>query len=124
MKKIIKNLQFYEVTYGLLNIPQKFRDLFPAPSLPVTIIDADGGKYRAKMHAQHSRIDGLTKFHRKHSSQISQRVVIAVDPNEPAIAHVQFTAKAVQEIETAIQKLKPQEIREVGDWLDELRKEL
>jgi ABC-type phosphate transport system auxiliary subunit len=30
----------------------------------------------------------------------------------------------VQEIETAIQKLKPQEIREVGDWLDELREEL
>jgi hypothetical protein len=30
----------------------------------------------------------------------------------------------VQEIETAIQKLKPQEIRELGDWLDELRAEL
>ena len=30
----------------------------------------------------------------------------------------------VQEIETAIQKLKPREIREVGDWLDELREEL
>ena len=30
----------------------------------------------------------------------------------------------VQEIETAIQKLKPQEIREVGQLLDELREEL
>ena len=30
----------------------------------------------------------------------------------------------VQEIETAIQKLKPKEIREVGDWLDELREDL
>jgi hypothetical protein len=30
----------------------------------------------------------------------------------------------VQEIETAIQKLKPQEIREVADWLQELREEL
>jgi type II secretory pathway component PulK len=30
----------------------------------------------------------------------------------------------VQEIETAIQKLKPQEIREVADWLLELREEL
>ncbi len=27
----------------------------------------------------------------------------------------------VQEIETAIQKLKPQEIHEVADWLQELR---
>jgi hypothetical protein len=30
----------------------------------------------------------------------------------------------VQEIESAIKKLKPQEIRAVGDWLDELREEL
>jgi ABC-type phosphate transport system auxiliary subunit len=30
----------------------------------------------------------------------------------------------VQEIETAIQKLKPQEIHEVADWLQELRDEL
>jgi hypothetical protein len=30
----------------------------------------------------------------------------------------------VQEIETAIQKLKPQEIHEVADWLQELREEL
>ena len=30
----------------------------------------------------------------------------------------------VQEIETAIQKLKPQEIDEVADWLQELREEL
>ena len=30
----------------------------------------------------------------------------------------------VKEIETAIQKLKPKEIREVGDWLDELREDL
>jgi hypothetical protein len=30
----------------------------------------------------------------------------------------------VQEIEAAIQRLKPQEIRKVGDWLDELREEL
>jgi len=30
----------------------------------------------------------------------------------------------VQEIETAIQKLKPQEINEVADWLQELREEL
>ena len=30
----------------------------------------------------------------------------------------------VQEIETAIQKLKPQEIREIADWLQELREEL
>jgi len=30
----------------------------------------------------------------------------------------------VAEIESAIKKLKPQEIRQVGDWLDELREEL
>jgi hypothetical protein len=30
----------------------------------------------------------------------------------------------VQEIESAIKKLKPKEIRKVGDWLDELRDEL
>ncbi len=30
----------------------------------------------------------------------------------------------VQEIETAIQKLKPQEIHEVADWLQEFREEL
>jgi hypothetical protein len=30
----------------------------------------------------------------------------------------------VKEIETAIQKLKPQEIREIADWLQELREEL
>jgi hypothetical protein len=30
----------------------------------------------------------------------------------------------VAEIETAIQKLKPQEIHEVADWLQELRDEL
>ena len=30
----------------------------------------------------------------------------------------------VQEIETAIQKLKPQEIHKVADWLQELREEL
>jgi cell division inhibitor SulA len=30
----------------------------------------------------------------------------------------------VQEIETAIQKLKPGEIHEVADWLQELREEL
>jgi hypothetical protein len=30
----------------------------------------------------------------------------------------------VQEIESAIKKLKPEEIRKVGDWLDELREEL
>jgi hypothetical protein len=30
----------------------------------------------------------------------------------------------VQEIETAIKKLKPREICEVADWLDELREEL
>lgn len=30
----------------------------------------------------------------------------------------------VKEIETAIQKLKPQEIHEVADWLQELREEL
>ena len=30
----------------------------------------------------------------------------------------------VQEIETAIQKLNPQEIHEVGDWLQALREEL
>ena len=30
----------------------------------------------------------------------------------------------VQEIETAIQKLKPREIHEVADWLQELREEL
>jgi hypothetical protein len=30
----------------------------------------------------------------------------------------------VQEIETAIQKLKPQEIHEVANWLQELREEL
>ncbi len=30
----------------------------------------------------------------------------------------------VQEIETAIQKLKPQEIHEVADWLQVLREEL
>jgi len=30
----------------------------------------------------------------------------------------------VQEIETAVQKLKPQEIHEVADWLQELREEL
>jgi len=30
----------------------------------------------------------------------------------------------VQEIETAIQKLKPQEVHEVADWLQELREEL
>lgn len=30
----------------------------------------------------------------------------------------------VQEIETAIQKLKPQEIHEVADWLQELREDL
>ncbi|HEV2319748.1 MAG TPA: hypothetical protein VGV18_08365 [Verrucomicrobiae bacterium] len=30
----------------------------------------------------------------------------------------------VQEIETAIKKLKPQEVREVADWLDELREQL
>jgi predicted HAD superfamily phosphohydrolase YqeG len=30
----------------------------------------------------------------------------------------------VQEIETAIQKLKPEEIHEVADWLQELREEL
>jgi F0F1-type ATP synthase membrane subunit b/b' len=30
----------------------------------------------------------------------------------------------VQEIETAIQKLKPQVIHEVADWLQELREEL
>ena len=30
----------------------------------------------------------------------------------------------VQEIETAIQKLKPQEILKVADWLQELREEL
>ena len=32
--------------------------------------------------------------------------------------------RTVQEIETAIQKLKPQEIHEVADWLQELREEL
>ena len=30
----------------------------------------------------------------------------------------------VQEIETAIKKLKPQEIHEVADWLQELREDL
>ena len=30
----------------------------------------------------------------------------------------------VQEIETAIQKLKPEEIHEVADWLQDLREEL
>ena len=30
----------------------------------------------------------------------------------------------VKEIETAVQKLKPQEIHEVADWLQELREEL
>jgi hypothetical protein len=30
----------------------------------------------------------------------------------------------VKEIEAAIQKLKPQEIREVAEWLQELREEL
>ncbi|HTY86913.1 MAG TPA: hypothetical protein VMB80_05560 [Candidatus Acidoferrum sp.] len=30
----------------------------------------------------------------------------------------------VKEIEAAIQKLKPHEIREVADWLQELREEL
>jgi hypothetical protein len=30
----------------------------------------------------------------------------------------------VQEIETAIQKLRPQEIYKVADWLQELREEL
>ena len=30
----------------------------------------------------------------------------------------------VQEIESAIQKLEPKKIYEVGDWLDELRGEL
>lgn len=30
----------------------------------------------------------------------------------------------VAEIESAIKKLKPQQIRAVGDWLDELREEL
>ena len=30
----------------------------------------------------------------------------------------------VQEIQAAIQKLKPQEIHEVADWLQELREEL
>jgi hypothetical protein len=30
----------------------------------------------------------------------------------------------IQEIESAISKLKPEEIRAVGKWLDELREEL
>jgi len=30
----------------------------------------------------------------------------------------------VAEIEQAIQKLKPEEVRKVGDWLDELRERL
>jgi hypothetical protein len=30
----------------------------------------------------------------------------------------------VAEIEQAIQKLKPEEVRQVGDWLDELRERL
>jgi hypothetical protein len=32
--------------------------------------------------------------------------------------------RTVQEIQTAIQKLKPQEIHEVADWLQALREEL
>jgi hypothetical protein len=100
MPKMLKKLNPSEVNYGLLYVSE-LRNLFPEPSHPVTIIDADGQRFDSKMHSFQPRIDGLTKLHRKHNSQIGQAVTIEVNPSETATAHVRFEDTPIASIESA-----------------------
>lgn len=100
MSKMLKKLNPSEVNYGLLYVSE-LRNLFPEPSHPVTIIDADGQKFDSKMHSFQPRIDGLTKLHRKHNSEIGQTVTIEVKPNETATAYVRFEDTSIESIESA-----------------------
>jgi hypothetical protein len=51
------------------------------------------------MHSFQPRIDGLTKLHRKHNSQIGQTVTIEVDPNVKATAKVRFEDTPIEAVE-------------------------
>lgn len=97
MPKIVKQLAASEVKYGLLYISSEPRDLLPESSASVTVIDSDGERFDSKMHSRgQSRIDGLTKLHRKHSSQAGDVVTIEVDPSDKATAHVRFEKSPVE----------------------------
>ena len=95
MPKMVKKLMPSEVKYGLLYV-SKLRDLFPEPSSSVTIIDSDGQRFDSKMHSFQPRIDGLTKLHRKHNSQVGETVTIEVSPDEKATAHVLFEEPPIE----------------------------
>jgi len=98
MPKMIRSLNESEVKYGLLYVSE-LSSQFPKSSQRVTIIDADGERFESKMHSSRPRIDGLTKLHRKHNSQIGQSVTIEVNPSEQGIARVIFKDTPVASID-------------------------
>jgi RecB family endonuclease NucS len=106
MPKMIRILNASEVNYGLLYVSE-LSGQFPKPSQPVTIVDTDDERFVSKMHSFQPRIDGLTKLHRKHNSQIGQSVTIEVNPTEQGIARVRFddaTVASIEEQPTLVQE--------------------
>ncbi|MBW1796162.1 MAG: DUF91 domain-containing protein [Deltaproteobacteria bacterium] len=95
MTKITKELNATEIKYGLLYVSE-LKELFPKPSHSVTIIDTDGERFDTKMHSFQPRIDGLTKLHRKHDTQIGDSVTIEVNPQTIGTAQVRFEHQAIE----------------------------
>jgi hypothetical protein len=89
MPTITNTLKPSHVRYGLLYVPE-IRRYLPPPDHHVVVIDADGERFDGKMHTIQPRIDRLTALHRKHDTQLGDKVVIEVAPSSVGTVKVRF----------------------------------
>ena len=94
MPKITKKLIASEINYGLLYISE-LKDVLPKPSQSITIIDSDGERFNMRMHSFQPRIDGLTKLHKKHGTQIGDSVSIEANSDNIGVAQISFERRAI-----------------------------
>ncbi len=79
VKEFKRRLNYTDKKWGLISVAG-YRELFPSPSSPVTIVDEKGNEYQTKMHSQSARIDGLTDWYHNHpDADIGDLVLIRVE---------------------------------------------
>lgn len=90
----------WEMKWGLIYV-SSIIDKLPSPGHFVKILDDEGSEYETKMHSQHARIDGLTKWYRNHPNiKVGDAVYFEIISNDTLlISSTAFLDKLFDEID-------------------------
>ncbi len=79
MQTFERNLTKTDVRFGLISLAGFKREDFPDAGEKIIVYDDEGRKYITKMHSEVARIDGLTEWHKNHSTKIGDVVEITIN---------------------------------------------